>query len=61
MRLFHFVEKHDRVRLAANVFGKLSTLLVADITRRGANQARDAVLFHVFRHVDAHHRAFVVE
>src|ERR1035438_3147288 len=52
MRLFDLVEKHDRVRMTPHLFGKLPALVVADVSRRRANQARDGVLLHVFGHVD---------
>ena len=50
-----------RIRLAADGFGELAALLVADVARRRADQAGDAVFFHVFGHVDADHRALVIE
>ena len=41
--------------------GELAAFLVADVAGRRADQPGDAVLFHVFRHVDADHRPLVVE
>src|SRR3954454_17195276 len=38
-----------------------AALVVADIARRRADQARYGVLLHVLRHVDAHHRGLGVE
>ena len=61
MRLLDLVEKDHGVRLAAHGLGELAALVVADIARRRADQARNAVLLHVFGHVDAHHRAFGIE
>ena len=42
-------------------FGQRAALVVADIARRRADQPRDRMLLHVFRHVDAHERVLVVE
>src|SRR5690349_9868393 len=42
-------------------FGELAALVVADVTRRRADQTRDGVLLHVLRHVDPHHRVLVAE
>ena len=61
MGLFDLVEEDHLVRPAAHRLGQAAALLIADIAGRGADQPRDRVLLHVFRHVDAHHRALVVE
>ena len=61
MRLFDFVEEHDRIRTAAHLLGELSTFFVTDISRRRANQARDRMLLHVFRHVDAQQGVLIVK
>src|SRR5581483_736157 len=61
MRLFDFVEKDDRVRPPADLFGQLAAFLVADISRGRADQARYRVLLHVLGHIDAHHRVLIVE
>ncbi|CAB4700066.1 unannotated protein [freshwater metagenome] len=61
MRLLHLVEQHDGVRAAAHRLGQLAALVVADVARRGPDQARDGVLLAVLAHVDAHDRALVVE
>ena len=39
MRLFDLVEKNDAVRLAADLLGELSGLVVADIARRRTDDA----------------------
>ena len=61
MRLFDFVEEHDRIRTAAHLLGELAAFFVADVAGRRADQARDGVLLHVLGHVDAHHGVLVVE
>jgi hypothetical protein len=61
VRLFDLVEQHDAVRFAAHGLGELAALLVADVSRRGADQARDGEFLHILGHVDAHHVLFVVE
>ena len=41
--------------------GERTALVVADVARGRADQPRRRVLLHVLGHVDAHHRALVVE
>ena len=50
---FHFVEQNHAVRLAAHLLGEIAALFIAHIARRRADQAGNAVFFHVFRHIDA--------
>src|ERR1043166_3253671 len=61
MRFFALVEEHNRVRPAPHRFGKLSALLVTDITGRRTDQARSREFFHVLRHVDLNKRVAVAE
>ena len=55
MRLLDFIEQDDAIRPAAHRFGQIAALFVAHIAGRCADQARDRVLLHELRHVDAHH------
>ena len=61
MRLLDLVEEHHLIRTTADGLGQRAAFLVADISGRRADQTRDRVLLHVFRHVDANHRVLVVE
>ena len=61
MGFFDFVEQDDGVRLAPDRLGQLAALVVADVSRRGADQPRDRVLLHVLRHVETDHVRLVVE
>ena len=61
MGLFDLIEQNDRVRVAADRFGQLAALLIADISRRRSDQSGHRVLLHVLAHVDAHHVVLVVE
>ena len=61
MRLLDLVEEHDLVGPAPDRLGQRAAFLVADIAGRRADQPGDGVLLHVFRHVEPHHRALVVE
>ena len=61
VRLLDLVEEHDRERTPAHGFGELAALVVADVSGRRADQTRDGVLLLILRHVDANHRALVVE
>src|SRR5258708_4951140 len=47
--------------MTADLFGELTAFFIADIARRRADQTRNAVLLHVFGHVDADHQLFIVE
>ena len=51
----------DLIGPPADRLGQRPALLVADIAGRRADQPRDGVLLHVFRHVEADHRGLVVE
>ena len=61
VRLLHLVEQHDRVRPATDRLRELAALVVADVARGSADEARHRVLLHVLAHVDADHRPLVVE
>ena len=61
MRLLDLVEQHHLVGAPADRFGQHAAFLVADIARGRADQPGDRVLLHELAHVDAHHRAVVVE
>src|ERR1051326_2506012 len=61
MRFFDLGEEHNGVRPAPHRFGKLSALLVTDITGRRTDQARSREFFHVLRHVDLNKRVAVAE
>ena len=47
--------------MAPHLLGELAALLVAHVAGRRADQLRDAVLLHIFRHVDADHGFFAAE
>ncbi len=61
MGLFHLVEQHDGVRPVAHGVGELPAALIADITRRRADQAVDGVLLLVFAHVQGDRGLFAAE
>ena len=61
MRLFDLVEQDDRVRLPPDSLRKLAAFIVADISRRRADQPADGMPFLVFAHVDPGHHVLVVE
>ena len=61
MSFLHLIEQDDRIGLAPHRFGQLSALLVADVSGRGAHQAGNGVLLHVFGHVDPHHIALIIK
>ena len=59
--LFDLVEQHHRVGPPAHRLGQLTALVVADVAGRRTHQASHRVLLAVLAHVDADHRALVVE
>ena len=61
VRLLDLVEQDHGVRPAAHRLGQLPAFVVADVAGRRADQPRNGVVLHVFAHVDANHRALVVE
>ena len=61
MRFFDLVEEHHRVGTTTHRFGELTTLVVADVSRRRTNEATHRVLLHVLAHIDANHRTLVIE
>ena len=61
MGLFHLVEEDDRVRLAADRFGQLAALLIADVSGRRPDQAGHREFLHIFAHIDPDHVLLVVE
>ena len=61
MCLFNLVEKYNGVRFSSYLFGKLTALVIADISGRCANQTRYAEFLHVFAHVDTHHVLLVIK
>ena len=61
MGLFDLVKQHDAVGVAAHGLGQLAAFLITDISRRGADQAGDAELLHIFGHVDADEVLLIVK
>ena len=53
VRLLNFVEQNHRIRLPTYCLRQRSRILVADISRRRADQPRHGELLHVFGHVNA--------
>ena len=61
MRLLDFVEEHHGIRASPHGLAQLPAFVVADVTGRRADEPLHGVLFHVFAHVNPHHRVFVIE
>ena len=61
MSLFDLVEQHHGERLAAHLFGELAALLVADVSRRRAEEPRSRILLGELGHVHANQRVLIVE
>ena len=53
MRLLDFVEQQHAMRMLVDAVGQQAALVEADIARRRADQARNRVALHIFRHVEA--------
>ena len=52
MRLLHFIQQDDGIRIPADRFGKLTAFIVTDISRRSSDQTRYTELLHIFGHID---------
>src|SRR5258705_13814381 len=61
MSLLDFVQENNRVRRAANAVGQLTAFFVAHVAWRGADELRDGMLFHEFRHIEANQRLLRTE
>ena len=61
MRLLDLVEQHHRVGLTAHSLSQLTTLIVADISRRRPNQTRHGVTLLILAHIDSRHQILVIE
>ena len=61
MRLFHFIQEHDGIRLPAHFFRELAAFFIADIAWRRADHARNGVFFHIFAHIDANQAVFIAK
>ncbi len=55
MRLLDFVEQQHAVRMLVDAIGQQAALIIADIARRRADETRNGVTLHIFRHVEAQH------
>jgi hypothetical protein len=53
MRLLDLVEQQHAMRVLVDAVGEQAALVEADIAGRRADQPRDGVPLHVFRHVEA--------
>ena len=53
MRLLDLVEQQHAMRMLVDAVGQQAALVEADIAGRRADQPRDGVALHVFRHVEA--------
>ena len=56
MRLFDFVQQHDRVGRALHTLGELTTLFIAHVSWGRTDQLRNRVLFHKLGHIEADQR-----
>ena len=59
--LLDLVEQNDAVRFLPDSLAQLSTLVVSDISGRGADEPADGYFLHVFAHVQAYYRIRGVE
>src|SRR5689334_21585239 len=61
VRLLDFIEQYDAVRRALHALGELSTLFIAYVSGRRADQLRNRVLLHEFGHIEANQRLLTAE
>ena len=48
----NLIKKDNRIRFPADGFRQLTAFLITDISRRGADEPRHGMLFHIFTHID---------
>ena len=53
MGFLDLVEQQHAMRVLVDGIGQQAALIIADIARRRADQAGNAVAFHIFGHVEA--------
>jgi hypothetical protein len=53
VRLFDFVQEHDRIRVLAHRVNEEAALFEPNVPRRRADEPRHRVLLHVLAHVEA--------
>ena len=46
MRFFDFIQQHDTIRPPFDRLRELACLVIADVARRGSNEARGVVALH---------------
>ncbi len=51
MGLLQLIEQNDRIGLPADLFGQLTSLIIAHIARRGTNELGNGILLHIFGHI----------
>src|SRR2546423_5947709 len=61
MSLLDLIEQHYLIGPPPHRLGERTAFVVADIAWRRADQPRDRVLLHVFRHVESDHGGLIVE
>ena len=61
MSLLYLIEKHYRIWLAAHCLGELTTLIIANVSRRRTDESAHAVLLLILTHIDTSHHGLVVE
>ena len=61
MRLLYLVEEHHAVRFPSHCLGELSSLIIADISRRSTDKPADAELLLILAHVYSRHHGLIVE
>ena len=61
MRFFDLIEQQQRVRSAPYRLSQITTLFVANIARRRANQPGHRMLFHKLGHIDSNQRLLAIE
>ena len=61
MRFFDFIEKHNGIGLAANLFCQLTAFIVPHISGRRTDQTGHRMPFHIFGHIDSDHGVFVAK
>ena len=61
MSFFNFVKQNYTIWTTTNCFCKLSTFIVANISRRSTDKSTYGKFFHVLTHINSSKRFFIIE
>ena len=61
MSFFDLIKKHNLIGTPSDSFGQGTALIITNIARRRAQQTRDGMFFHIFRHIKTKHGFIIIK